>query len=111
MMNITRYLLMAFICLLSYAAKAQTMTVQGYIYDSQTRHPLAGASISGIDSGLLALSDKAGHFIYRTEGSQKQLKVSMMGYKTQIITLKEDETELNIQMDADALNLSEVRVS
>ena len=51
-------------------AIAQTRSIEGTVYDSLARKPLAGASVSLVnssmqDQGFNAMSDSAGHFIVR----------------------------------------------
>ncbi len=94
----------------AFSGQAQTTSVQGYIYDSQTRQPLSGANITTIDGQSLSQSDKRGHFALPGQSSDR-LQVSMLGYKTQLITLAAGQSNLNIQMDADPLNLNEVRLT
>lgn len=97
--------------LLALSGQAQTIAVQGYIFDSQTRQPLAGANITDINGQSIAQSDKKGYFTVPSAQSQNQIQVLMFGYKTQTVSLGENESNFNIQMDADPVNLNDVRVT
>jgi iron complex outermembrane receptor protein len=111
-MDIKKYLLLMVSCLLlALSGQAQNTAIQGYIYDSQTRQPLAGVNITDINAQLLTHSDKKGYFTVPFAQTQNQIRAVMMGYKTQTITLGANESDLNIQLDADAVNLNEVRVT
>jgi iron complex outermembrane receptor protein len=111
-MNIIKYLLLTVSgVLLAFFTQAQDIAVQGYIYDSQTRQPLAGVNITDINGQLLSQSDRRGYFSIPAAPAQNQIRAVMMGYKTPVITMAEDISVLNIQMDADVLNLNEVRVT
>jgi iron complex outermembrane receptor protein len=89
-------------------AIGQNRLIQGYIYDSQTKQALAGASIKSITGQLLTIADRNGHFELE-DNDNKQLVVVLMGFKTQTVSYTL-ETQLNIQLEADGADLNEVRV-
>ncbi len=89
----------------------QNQVLTGRIYDLQTRQSLSNASIQD-DRGLeLARSDASGNFILKERPSANQLKVILPGYLIQTVKIEQGIAELNIQLEADAVRLNEVRVS
>jgi len=93
-------------------ARVQAQMLQGYIYDSQTNQPLAGASIKTPANELLTKSNKSGYFKLPNLQQSGPLTIGLIGYKTQIVDIGSlAVTGLNIQMEADAVDLNEVRVS
>jgi len=89
----------------------QNPALTGRIYDSQTRQSLSNASIQD-EAGLeLARSDSRGNFVLIERPSTNQLKVILPGYLIQTVKIEQGTAELNIQLEADAVRLNEVRVS
>jgi iron complex outermembrane receptor protein len=120
-MNPIRYLILSLglvFCFMQGQAQVQP-TLRGYIYDSQTRQPLSGAIVSGDDGRELVSSDLKGYFSLESLSVGQALKVSLKGYKTQLIKTvdldmdagKKAIGELNVQMEADPVSLNEVRVT
>ncbi|HMI02211.1 MAG TPA: TonB-dependent receptor [Pedobacter sp.] len=119
-MNPIRYLILSLglvFCFVQGQAQMQAV-LKGHIYDSQTRQPLSGAIISNSEGKELVRADLKGYFELSVIGDGELLEVSLKGYKTQLIKTGSDKgavgngtTELNIQLDADAVSLSEVRVA
>lgn len=92
-------------------AQAQNSLIRGHIYDSQTRQPLFGVTIEIPGNGQAIQSDKRGYFEIQANGLTDQLLIALLGYKSQIVTVDVEQADLNIQMEADVINLSEVRVT
>lgn len=93
------------------AVHAQNKPVKGYIYDSQTRQPLAGVILYDSDNQQIAESDARGYFEIAAVKPDARLKARLRGYKTQIIKINTTENELNVQLEADGLSLNEVRIA
>jgi iron complex outermembrane receptor protein len=108
----SRYLFLT-ICfaMLFLQGKAQTTLLKGHIYDSQTRQPLADVQIKTLTDVILTKSDAAGYFKIKENLDGQQIKTSLPGYKAQIVRVNPAVQELNIQLDADAVSLNEVRVA
>src|SRR5690606_12503638 len=104
------YLLMTFM-VLSISANAQDGIITGHIYDSQTRQPLVGVTSKNQADALLAQSEQGGYFSVNLNSADSLIQVLMLGYKTQWVTIDQNNTDLNIQLEEDAINLSEVRVT
>ena len=111
-MKLFSYFMLSVICVfLFHAAQAQYIPVKGMIYDSQTKQALGGASIKTIDDQTLTVSDKKGYFELPANNTSQELKIVLIGFKTQVISYKKQNGLLNIQLDADEANLNEVRVT
>lgn len=111
-MNPLRYFILSLGLLFCFVqAQAQNQPVKGHIYDSQTRQPLAGVSIVNTAAAELTKSDAKGYFEISGNQPGGQVKALLNGYKTQLIKISPSESELNVQLDADAVSLTEVRVA
>ena len=111
-MKLFSYFMLSVVCVfLFHAAQAQYIPIKGMIYDSQTKQALGGASIKTINDQTLTVSDKKGYFELPANNTNQELKIVLIGFKTQVINYKKQEGLLNIQLDADEANLNEVRVT
>jgi iron complex outermembrane receptor protein len=100
-------LLIAFLVLTS---TVQAQLVKGYIYDSQSRQPLEGVSLSDSSGASLGTSAKNGYFQFQPAATNGSLRVKLLGYKNQLLRYHASADIMNIQMDADESQLNEVRV-
>lgn len=92
-------------------AQAQQYSIKGHIYDLQGQQALSGASIKTEDEHFHTVSDKNGYFEIKTSSTAGILRISMLGYKTQAVQYSSTNQKLNIQLQADAVSLNEVRVT
>src|SRR5690606_179147 len=106
----TFYLMMVFI-LGIFKANAQSRLITGYIYDTQSRQTLTGAIITSQGNGILSISNETGYFQFKTNTSDSVFQVSLIGFKPQWVRLKQQTSQFNVQLDSDAVNLNEVRVT
>lgn len=91
--------------------QAQNPLIKGYIYDSQTQQPLLGARIEIPNSGQVIQSDKNGYFEVQANELLDHIQIAMLGYKSQMVKVSSEDLILNVQLEADIINLSEVRVT
>jgi len=111
-MNRYRYLILSLVLLCcALQGMAQRQPVKGHIYDSQTRQPLAGVVISDLNEHEITRSDVKGFFQVPGDEVKEQLMAALAGYKKQIIRVQAAEIVLNVQMEADAVRLNEVRIA
>lgn len=111
-MNPFRYLILSIgLVVLFLQANAQKQVVNGHIYDSQTRQPLAGVMLFTMDALQLGKSDSKGFFEISAIQPDSKFTAVLPGYKTQLVKISGAENELNIQLEADGLSLNEVRVA
>lgn len=92
-------------------ASAQKTTVKGHIYDSQTRQPLSGVMLVDVNLQQLARSNASGFFEIVANQPEGRIKVMLEGYKSLSIKITGQESDLNVQLEADGLSLNEVRVA
>lgn len=109
-MKLVKYLLVLLILFYGVQANAQYI-VKGYIYDVQGRQALSAATIETPDKLAHALSDDAGYFEIGVARAEGTLQVSMAGYRKQMVRYNHQDKYLNIQLEADAVSLNEVRVT
>ncbi len=96
---------------LFFYTQAQSHLIRGHVYDSQTRQPLVGVTIKMSATHQSIKSDKSGYFEFQGDHRSDQLLIDMMGYKSQTVVVDPDQLSLNIQLEAEIINLSEVRIT
>lgn len=110
-MKLIKYCLAAVMAVCgSIQANAQQYTVKGHIYDLQGRQALGGATIAIINTAASVISNDAGYFEIKTDQPEATLRVSMAGYRAQVVRYTH-QGALNIQLEADAVSLNEVRIT
>jgi iron complex outermembrane receptor protein len=111
-MYLFRYFILSIgFVLVTLQLQAQNQPFKGYIYDSQTRQPLAGVHIFSSAGQELTQSNTKGYFEIQNAQPDHQIKTVLNGYKAQLVKININENDLNIQLEADGLSLNEVRVS
>lgn len=107
---VTRLLLTCLgLLIISSVVHAQTKLVKGTVTDSSSGTALMGANIvSGSAKGTI--SDADGKFSIQVGQDTRSLTVSMVNYKTKVISLGDGDTVLNIGLAAEIKNLDEVVV-
>ncbi len=70
----------------------QAQVIRGYVKDSQTKEPLAGASVVLKESGRYSITDESGYFLINqlAKGSH-EAEVRFVGYKSNDLSLTTDE--------------------
>lgn len=110
-MNNIRYFILSMGMILCFLqVNAQIKAVKGHVYDSQTRQPLPGVTLAAVGGKSLTTSDANGFFELHTEQNENTLIAKLLGYKDQTVKIVK-QIELNVQLEASSLNLSEVRVA
>src|SRR5687767_11389958 len=96
-------------CMYSIFAWSQTRTVSGTVTASDTRKPVAGATISEKGGKLSARSDEQGKFTLAITDSITHLLVSNVGYSSLEVPLN-GETNFNIKLEPSNQVLDDVVV-
>jgi len=111
-MNLYRYILVSvtLICCFLHS-RGQDQHIRAHVYDAQTRQPLAGVTIQDLHGTLITSTDAKGYFEISSDQPEDMVTAVLPGYKTQRIKLSSTINDLNIQLEADAVSLNEVRVS
>lgn len=100
--------------ILSAQDNPETLTISGVVMDAQTHEPVVSASVFLPDFNLGAGTDVNGRFHFQTKAVKtlkgKKLRVSLIGYKTEFVTLGSRLTGLEIKLDPTSQNLGQVEV-
>ncbi len=84
--------------------------ITGNVFSSEDGSPLPGVSIivPGTDYGFV--TDADGNYIVKIPENTTELSFSFIGLQTQVVKLDNNQPTVNVQMSADATQLSEVVV-
>ncbi|WP_316797737.1 SusC/RagA family TonB-linked outer membrane protein [Pedobacter frigidisoli] len=106
------FTLLSFLCVLlsGLSSTAQVKMISGRITASDDGGALPGASIKIKGSGTGTSTDANGRFTLQVPGANAVIVISLIGYKTQEITVG-DRTEINSALPPDAQQLQEVTIS
>ncbi|NEU07156.1 TonB-dependent receptor [Flavihumibacter sp. R14] len=74
------------LCILSVSARAQSLTIKGKVFDTGSKEPLNGVTISESGSLNKAATDKSGGFILNVSSRTPDLLISFIGYETRTVT-------------------------
>jgi TonB-linked SusC/RagA family outer membrane protein len=96
--------------LLALPCSAQQLLVTGTIRSSDSKMPLPGASIVHKSSLQGITADSSGHFTISIPAADPKITVSFIGFLKKEFQVKAD-TKLNVELDADPNQLSEVVIS
>jgi len=91
----------------------QAQVIRGYVKDSQTKEPLAGATIVLKGSGRYSITDESGYFLINqlAKGSH-EAEVRFVGYKSYEVSLATDEKDwIIILLEEDVQVTDQVIVS
>jgi iron complex outermembrane receptor protein len=98
------------ILLLSSQVVATAQTLQGYVKDARSGHPIAGATVE-LERGMGTVADEDGRFILHKPGTGAQvLRISGIGYKTQTTTATAGKDTLYILLEPWGLLMQPVEV-
>jgi hypothetical protein len=115
-MKIRITILTIFLCFVPFLVFSETdkseVLFKGIVLDTQTNEPIPSASITLMDHGQVFRTNESGKFTIRlsSTNTKKQIKVSCVGYKTEILTLPTDNKELEVRLTAQVQALKEVTV-
>ncbi|SUJ21493.1 Outer membrane cobalamin receptor protein [Sphingobacterium spiritivorum] len=98
--------LMILLIFSSHTASSQTRQVQGTVRD-QDGKPLAGVSVSVVESQKQTFSDGKGNFSIAVKSSDKSLTFSYVGYEGKIVALG-DRTQLQVSLAVATSQMDEV---
>jgi outer membrane receptor for ferrienterochelin and colicins len=100
-------------CGASLLSQGQNVSLSGSVKDSDSREPLAFASLMVLPSSRAATTDEHGNFkltLTEAELTRAQLVVSFIGYKTDTLRLGHRQTRYTILLQPDFNTLKEVVV-
>lgn len=102
----------AFLCLfMTISSSLFAQTITGTISDAQTEQPLPGANIVQVGTSNGVSANAKGHFsLQLLQDESLRIKVTFIGYKTQIIDTQQKGTSLEIAMVPKTIMSNEVFV-
>lgn len=91
---------------------AQKMTsVKGHVIDAKSKETMPYVNIQFDGTNIGVTSDVDGHFYFQTSANISKIKISYIGYKTQLLNVKQGQAnEVTIKMEEIATDLQEVVV-
>jgi hypothetical protein len=100
----------AFFCFFVGYSQIKT-TVAGIVIDAKTNEPLEYVNVQFSEGTFGTSSDRTGHFLLETQAKVSKIKVSYIGYETQMITIKTGEkNQLSIKLMPTDATLSEITI-
>ena len=105
-----RYWYISLLCCFSISLFGQ-YELKGYIKDKANNTPLIGATLTEVDSESGTVSDIDGSFVLNVSKPNPKIIVSYIGYQDLEIEVNSSDSELNILLEADAVQLGDVVVT
>lgn len=84
--------------------------VIGKVYDKKTHEPIFAANVWFTGTSIGVITNEEGGFILRSSNQEKELKVSMIGYKTQTIQIKDISDMISINLEEDFAVMDDIVV-
>lgn len=97
------------LCFLLLTAKTFAQGLTGTVVDKRTREPIIGASVMIKSTKLGTVTDINGNFSFNTINEGKEIQVSYLGYKNEIIAI-EGKNKVYIELGEDITELDQVVV-
>lgn len=104
---------MSFVPLLVFSETDKPEVIKGIILDAQTNEPIPSASIVLLNHEQVYRTNESGKFTIPLSASitaRSKIKVSCVGYKTEILSLPADKKEMEILLTTQSQSLKEVTV-
>jgi hypothetical protein len=105
-----RDIIISFGLLLSSFTALCQAPIKGKVIDKSTREPLEYAIVGDGDKGKTAITDQQGNFELSFSGSADSLRVSFVGYKSQILSIVKSAKPYLIEMERGAVDLKAVTI-
>ena len=85
-----------------------TLQVEGYIKDSVTNEALPDVTVALVGTTIGTASANDGYYFLRTSSDSLLLRISYVGYETQLITLHKGINRINVSLNPSGMQLNEV---
>jgi iron complex outermembrane receptor protein len=89
---------------------AQAQSIQGKVFDTQTKEPVPGATVQIVSSNIGTTTDNNGHFQLITDQTNVTIKISSIGFSAREIVVS-DSKRLTIGLESASENLQSVVVT
>lgn len=90
---------------------AQRTTIEGHVRSLLDKSPLEAVSVENHDGNETTLTDNEGFFRLRALSGIKRIKISSVGFETQVVELTEDDTAFEVFLKPKENELEEVVVN
>jgi TonB-linked SusC/RagA family outer membrane protein len=102
---------LVFLAFFSSSALAQQRRITGQITGTGTAEPLAGASVNVVGTALGTTTGEDGRFSLLVPNESVQLRVRRIGYRQQTVPVAADQAEVNLALERDVLQLTELVIT
>ncbi|EHQ30249.1 DUF5686 and carboxypeptidase-like regulatory domain-containing protein [Mucilaginibacter paludis] len=107
-----KYILSAFLVFFSILVQGQTTIIRGVVTDAKTNQTLPYVSVAFTGSSVGTSTDISGKYTLRTNKPFAEIKITFLGYKTVLRTIKPGEEQvINIRLEPEGKTLNEVTVN
>ncbi|SDG67362.1 TonB-dependent receptor domain-containing protein [Psychroflexus sediminis] len=110
-MTLKDFSIVIVLVLFSVLGRAQTYTVEGYVYEKASQKPLKSVNVYDKEKGILAQTNALGYFEFET--TKPELNLIFYGLQYEILERTIDPTEtssLKVELQALSEELSEVQI-
>lgn len=107
-MNLKLFLRVLLLCVSVTDVSAQS--IEGKVYDAQTKEPVAGATILVVSSNTGTTSDNNGRFVLPGNSAEATVRISSVGFSTKEIQVLNNKPVI-IGLESEAENLQSVVVT
>ncbi|MDH5591156.1 MAG: carboxypeptidase-like regulatory domain-containing protein, partial [Gemmatimonadota bacterium] len=90
---------------------AQEREIRGRVTGAPSGAGLADALVDVVGAQYQAVSDRTGSFVIRAPSGEVRLRVSLLGYTTTEVVVGASQSDVQILMDQDVLNITGVVVT
>lgn len=111
MKNFILSFIIAIISIFSSLHSEQPKSITGKVFDIDTKEPIAGATIRIVGTNKGSYSSSRGMFKLPEAGTNKQIKVSSLGYNSKIIEFPNSEDTLFVTLIPSSVKKSDVTVT
>jgi TonB-linked SusC/RagA family outer membrane protein len=101
------FLILMTLTAVSWSVMAQTRHYSGTVVDAGTDEPLIGATVLPVGGGQGTATDVDGEFTITVPANVKTVKVTYVGYKEQVVTLRDN---MKVSLASTSTNLDDVVV-
>ncbi|MGY6520777.1 MAG: TonB-dependent receptor [Mongoliitalea sp.] len=101
-----------FLCQEIVFAQSANPTIEGIIYDAESKKPLIGAIVSALaEPNARTATDQDGRFLLSiSTNTQQEIEIAYLGYKTQRVTISPGrQASIQLELDEKSLGAVEVR--
>ncbi|MEX2583164.1 MAG: SusC/RagA family TonB-linked outer membrane protein [Gemmatimonadota bacterium] len=97
--------------LVAFPLGAQQREVQGVVRSGETGAPVMSASVSVVGTTLGTLTNASGGFTVSVPDGATTIRVSQIGFQTQVVPIPAGAGAINVSLEQDVLNLDAVVVT